>query len=58
MEIKRVMNLGEDEFDTLIAAGELVRSVVKAKDTYDELSEGAKKILSALKDVIDEALNK
>lgn len=58
MEIKRVMNLSKDEFDVLIAAGELVRSIVKEKDTYDELSEGAKKILIALKDVIDEALNK
>lgn len=58
MEIKRVMNLGEDEFDTLIAAGELARSIVKAKESYDELSDGAKKVLSALRDVIDEALNK
>ena len=57
MEIKKVLNLSDEEFDKLMAAGELVREISKL-EIYDELSSGAKKILEALRDVINEVLGK
>ena len=54
MEIKRILNLSDSEFDVLIDAGELLGKLRDAKETYDELSDGAKQIINGLKNVIEE----
>lgn len=60
MEIKKVLNLNDEEFDKLIAAGEFLGKVSKAKEegTFDELSGGAEKIIEALRDVTVKILEK
>ena len=60
MEIKRVLNFSDEEFDKLIAAGEFLGKVSKSKEegTFDELSGGAEKIINALKDVVVKILEK
>ena len=51
MEINRVLNLSDKEFEVLINAGKLLGSLRDSKkaDEYDELSDGAKKILEGLR---------
>lgn len=54
MEIKKVLNLSEEEFTKLVAAGEVLGAINKALEAgdADELSDGAKGLLIALKDVL------
>ena len=56
MEIKHILNLSDDEFDTLIAAGELLGSIRDSKDSYDELSDGTKNLLKGLQEVLDQLI--
>lgn len=60
MEVKRVLNFNDEEFDKLIAAGEFLGTVSKAKEegNFDELSSGAEKIIKALGDVVAKIIEK
>jgi hypothetical protein len=53
MEIKRVLNLTQEEFDALIKAGEILGAANKVLEANeaDELSDGLKNLISALKNV-------
>ena len=55
MEIKRILNLSDDEFDTLIKAGELLGNLRDSKNNnnYDSLSEGANNLLKGLQEVLN-----
>ena len=53
MEVKRVLNLSDDEFAVLRNAGKLLGSIRDSKDTYDSFDEDVVAILDALKGVID-----
>lgn len=55
MEIKRVLNLSDEEFEILINAGKLLGSLRDSKkaDEYDELSDGVKSILEGLREVLN-----
>ena len=55
MEIKRVLNLSDKEFEVLINAGKLLGSLRDSKkvDEYDELSDGVKNILEGLREVLN-----
>ena len=54
MEIKKVLNLSEEEFAKLMAAGDVLGTIRKALEAgeADEVSDGVKGILIALKDVL------
>ena len=54
MEIKKVLNLSEEEFAKLVAAGDILGSIRKALEAgeADELSNGVTGLLVALKDVL------
>lgn len=53
MEIKRVLNLTQDEFNALIKAGEILGAANKVLEANeaDELSDGLKNLIIALKTV-------
>ena len=55
MEIKRILNLSDEEFEVLINAGKLLGSLrdSKKENEYDELSDGAKNILEGLREVLN-----
>jgi len=54
MEIKKVLNLSEEEFNKLVAAGEILGAINRSLENKeaDELSDGAKGLLTALRDVL------
>ena len=54
MEIKRILNLSEEEFDILIEAGTLLGKLRDNKENYDELSSGVTSLLTGLQAVIGE----
>ena len=60
MVIKKVVNLSDEEFNLLMAYGELLGAVKKSFENkeVDELSSGAKELLRALQKVIEEILEK
>ena len=54
MEIKKVLNLSDEEFKVLIDAGTLLGSLRDNKLNYDELSDGVNSLLTGLQSVIAE----
>lgn len=60
MIIKRVLNLSDEEFNSLMASGELLGAVKKSFENkeVDELSSGTEELLKALQKVIEEILEK
>lgn len=55
MNISRVLNLNEEEFNKLIAAGELLGAINKALEASeaDELSSGLAELVKALNNVTE-----
>lgn len=55
MNISRVLNLNEEEFNKLIAAGELLGAINKALEASeaDELSSGLAELVKALNTVTE-----
>lgn len=56
MVIKKVLELGKDEFNLLIEAGKLLGSIRDSRVDFDEYSEQVKGILESLSNVIEECL--
>lgn len=54
MEVKKVANLSQDEFQAVVKAGEILGSVSKAlaDGEIDEVSDGGVKLITALQEVI------
>ena len=54
MEIKKIGNFTEEEFDTLTKAGNILGSIAKAGSNgeFDELTPEAVQLIAALKEVI------
>ena len=57
MVIKKVLELGKDEFNLLIEAGKLLGSIRDSRVDFDEYSEQVKGILESLSNVIEECLS-
>jgi len=55
MNVKKLLELSEEEFDVLIAAGDLLTQIGKSLETgeADALSDGAKRITEALFKTLD-----
>lgn len=55
MEIKRVLNLSQEEFEALIRAGEILGALNKALEAAeaDEISDGVKNLVTAIKTVAE-----
>ena len=55
MEIKKVVNLGEGEVETLVTTGKILRELSDglADSTIDALSPETTNLLNALKDVLN-----
>jgi len=53
MEIKKVLNLGDEEFNKLIAAGELLGAMKKSLEAgeADEISTSVLELVSAINEV-------
>ena len=63
MIIDKIINFADDEFNTLISAGKLIKAVREELKTADEnttvkLSEQGINMLTALKTIIEEVLEK
>lgn len=56
MNIKRVLNLGEAETDTLVNAGRLLGEINNAKADFDELGPETTELLIALKTVLNKLI--
>jgi len=58
MEIKKVVNLSEDEFNKLVEAGKVARALSTglAEHEFDSVSEATVNVLVALKEVIETIL--
>ena len=56
MNIKRVLNLGETETDTLVNAGRLLGEINNAKADFDELGPETVELLKALKTVLEKLI--
>ena len=56
MVIKKVLELGKEEFNLLIEAGKLLGSIRDSRTDFDEYSEQVKGILESLSNVIEECL--
>ena len=57
MVIKKVLELGKDEFNLLIEAGKLLGSIRDSRTDFDEYNEEVKGILESLSTVIGECLS-
>ena len=56
MNIKRVLNLGEAETNTLVNAGRLLGEINNAKADFDELGPETAELLTALRTVLDKLI--
>lgn len=59
MQIKRLLNLTEEEFKLLVAAGELLGAIKRAKENneFDELDDEAYNIIDGINAVVEKVLN-
>ena len=58
MQITRVLNLTDDEFSKLVAAGETLGEIKRAfeQDQADILSDGSQELIKAIADVATEIM--